>query len=226
MKEPTLRQMEIIACIYWRKENFGIVKFKDLVGDIGISFATLADHLKALIKKGFIEQTSKEPRNLNFNDEIELTVDGEKFISELFKKIDISKNMTTLQIIHKIKEYMSITYPSRPKKMGFYDKNATLSKVLDELMAKNPVEPIITSIVMYTELDGNLDIIAQTSKDTYINISRAKLNLEIRNGRIASIAIPVALRGELLHKNLMNILGKSWSWTSFVAKNSGCRKLS
>ena len=65
MYELTWRQAQALLSIYWRSKNYGKVMVKDLVGDLGVAFVTLFDHLKALRDKGLIV-LPREPRNLDF----------------------------------------------------------------------------------------------------------------------------------------------------------------
>jgi hypothetical protein len=44
--------------------------------------------------------------------------------------------------------------------------------------------------------------------------------MQIRNGRIASIAIPISLRGSISQKDLEEILGNNWSWPGITKGHS------
>ena len=71
-----------------------------------------------------------------------------------------------------------------------------MPKHFEELVEKNPLEPILTTISMYNELDNQLNLIRIKDPKEYTHLSRVQLNLEIRNGRLASLAIPVAVRNQ------------------------------
>lgn len=220
----TLRQSQAIVSIYQRTLSIGNAKITDLLADMGVAHATLADHLAALQRKWYI-QTPKDkngnqrpPRNLSSQDKITITEKGKRAAKTVMKYVDVS-----------YKDYAAGAFFTRLKKSYepkwyqqnlFGTKNSSFAKAFEELIDKNPSEPVLTTIVMYTDLDSQLSLMRLSNKEEYVTLSRAKLNLEIRNGRLASIAIPAAIRNRTKLTSLKQLLRNSWSWTGAVSSTS------
>lgn len=211
----TWRQKQSLISIYWRINNLGNATFSDVVGDTGVAFATMAGHLRRLRDKQLI-QCRGEPINMTFDDDLVLTEQGNEIARSFLDKIGSSVN-DPIDVIHsKLKvDYEGISHsPSN----GFnLNSRSTFSKSYNDLIKeRNLTEPVITSIALYTELDSQLNLLKETDKPTYLSLTKNKLNLEIRCGRLSSIAIPIMLRGYMPHKELKNILESSWSWLNTV----------
>ena len=202
----------------------GNVKIADLLADMGVAHATLADHLAALQRKWYIQTPKDEngnqrpPRNLSSQDKITITKKGKKVAKTIMKSVDVSYN-----------DYAPGAFFTRLKKSYepkwfqlnlFGTKNSSFAKAFEELIDKNPSEPVLTTISMYTDLDSQLSLMRLSNIDEYVALSRAKLNLEIRNGRLASIAIPTAIRNRTKLTSLKQLLRNSWSWTGAVSSTS------
>ena len=217
----TLRQTQALISIAYRNKNLGIVKLSNLITDMGVSFATLADHLNALYKTNYIYTiNNKKPRNLNFSEEIFITASGEKHAELIMKSINASYSDSSTSIFNKIKK----SFEPRTVQLNLNNtKTASFAKAFEQLIKKNPSEPVLTSIAMYTDLDSQLNLMRVENKEKYVQLSRAKLNLEIRNGRLASIAIPTAIRGTTRLSDLKEILGDTWSWMGTVGSTSNRR---
>lgn len=227
LRKLTFRQKQVLVSIYWRLENFGKCTSSDLVGDIGVSFRTLADHLSALMNslsdKDFVIVTSgKKPRNMSFHDEVMLTDSGRKNAEKILRENSTNLNDALPSIFDKIR--MSFEKPGKFKQQTVYgyfvNKNSKFSEVFNRIVKENPVEPIVTALSMYTELDTMLDLLKKKDNREYQQISQVKLNIEIRCGRILSIAVPVALRGQIGNSELFDVLGGSWSWLKTVNPQS------
>jgi DNA-binding MarR family transcriptional regulator len=223
----TLRQAQALTCIAYRKTIFSVVRFSDLITDMGVSFVTLADHLGALKKRGLIRTQAKYTRNLDFSDEITITRGGDAVASLLMQKIGATYgNETMPEIFARLRNML---FEPEPKTVSgqqidlLFNKTTTrtsFAKAFNKLVIENPTEPVLTSIAMYTDLDSQLVLIHLKDKEKYKILSRARLNLEIRNGRLASIAIPAAIRGTSRFEELSDILAGSWSWMATVASRS------
>lgn len=212
----TWRQKQTLTSIFWRSNNFGKVTFSDVVGDVGVAFVTLAGHLKSLQSKNILEKT-KVPLNMTFCDELKLTELGRKMASDFLKNHNLTINNPLDVIFDKLKvDYENM--PHKVQKTGFYlNSGSTFSKAFNELIkGKNLTEPIISSIALYTELDSQLNLIKTMDRDTYLSLTKSKLNIEIRTGRLASIALPIMLHGKMPQIELKNVLGYSWSWLGTV----------
>jgi DNA-binding MarR family transcriptional regulator len=223
----TLRQSQALTCIAYRKEIFQIVKVSNLITDMGVAFATLADHLAALKKRGYIETEAKFTRNLEFSDPIFLTKTGKAISDRLMEKIGATYGNDTTQVIfERLKEKYD---PERKPSTGYETdlffnivntKTSSFAKAFKKLVIDNPAEPVLTCIDMYTDLDTQLSLMCVNDTQKYKLLSRALLNLEIRNGRLASIAIPAAVRGTARIDELNEVLAGSWSWLGTVASRS------
>ena len=226
----TLRQAQALISIAYRKNVFGIVRFSDLITDMGVAFATLADHLQPLKNGNFIRVPKKHTHSLGFSDEITITLAGGKLADKLMHSIDASYGNTTMQAIF---EKLRVLFEPEPQLLPGYQidlnfnrtntKTSSFAKAFKELVIQNPTEPVLTSITMYTDLDSQLSLMRVNDNIKYKLLSRAKLNLEIRNGRLASIAIPAAIRGTARFAELQSMLSGSWSWTGAVASRSNRR---
>lgn len=219
----TLRQMQAICSIASRKNNFGSAKLTDLITDMGVSSGTLAGHLNALKKAGYIEipEYRKNTRGLGFYDEIFITESGREYAQKIMKRINSTYNDTPTQVFEKIKK---IFEPKTFQTNLFNEtKTASFAKAFEKLVNQNPSEPVLTSIAMYTDLDSRLNLIRSKDKQKYKTLSSAKLNLEVRNGRLASIAIPTVMRGTTKLSELKQMLGDSWCWMGTVDAASNRR---
>lgn len=220
----TLRQSQALVSVYQRTLSLGNVKIADLLADMGVAHATLADHLSALQRRWYIQTPKDEngnqrpPRNLSSQDRITITEKGKRTAKTVMKAVDVS-----------YKDYAPGAFFTRLKKSYepkwfqlnlFGTKNSSFAKAFEELINKNPSEPVLTTIVMYTDLDSQLSLMRLRDKEEYVVLSRAKLNLEIRNGRLASIAIPTAIRNRTKLTSLKQLLRNSWSWTGAVSSTS------
>lgn len=221
----TLRQAQVLVSVAYWKNLVTVVRLSDLIGSIGVSFATLADHLEELQRQRYIlTPQDRRPHNLSFKDEIVLTEGGEIRAKQIMQLIGASyKEDTPATIFEKIRTNFR---PKRAK--GFQvdlffkrvTKTASFAKAFAKLFVNNRSEPVLTSIAMYTDLDTQLSLIKTQSTKRYRLLSTAKLNLEIRNGRIASIAIPTAIRGTTKQSELHKVLSDSWSWMGAVSSRS------
>jgi len=219
-----LRQAQALISVAQRTHTLGNVKLADLITDMGVAFVTLADHLQALQREGYV-QTPKDangeyrlPRNLGFQDEITITEQGKEVAKEIAESVKVSyADHTASSIFEKLKRSYE---PKWFQQNLFGTKNSSFAKAFEELIDKNPSEPVLTTISMYTELDSQLSIMRTNNNDEYVELSRAKLNLEIRNGRLASIAIPTAIRNVTKLTYLKQMLRDSWSWTGAVSTTS------
>jgi DNA-binding MarR family transcriptional regulator len=220
----TLRQAQALVSIAYRKNLFSVVRLSDLIGDMGVGFATLADHLEELHNQRYIlTPQDRRPHNLRFSDEITLTEGGEIRANKIMEMIGASyKDDNPTVIFEKVKanfqpktaKGLQVDLWLRPT------KTASFAKAFEKLFNNNRSEPVLTSIAMYTDLDTQLSLIHNVDKDMYQLLSMAKLNLEIRNGRLASIAIPTAIRGTTQFSELGKVLTDSWSWMGTVSSRS------
>jgi hypothetical protein len=216
----TLRQAQTLIAIDYRSKNFGYVKLGNLITDMGVAFATLASHLNSLNKSGCIKIPKTNAKNLNFDDKVELTIKGKHLADHFVKSINTDYKKTFTNIFSDLKKFYEPTV-----QFTLENKTATSSfaKAFERLVNQNPSEPVLTSIAMYTDLDNILNLMRISDNETYKKISTSKLNLEIRNGRLASIAIPTAIRGNTKFSELRKILGDSWSWMGTVQSASKTR---
>ncbi len=219
----TLRQIQALVSIAYRKKNLGIVKLTDLITDMGVSFSTLADHLDALKKLLYIETPeNKNTYNLSFYDDLIITAKGEQLAGIIMKSINASFGDTPTLIFEKLKKLFNPT----EVQMNLFNtptKTASFAKAFEQLVKDNPTEPVLTSIAMYTDLDSQLNLMRSTDLAKYKTLSTVKLNLEIRNGRLASIVIPTAIRQTTKYSELRQILGDSWCWMGTVGATSNKR---
>jgi hypothetical protein len=221
-KPLTWRQKQSLIALYWRNKNYGSATFSDVVGDTGVAFATLAGHLKALGTKGLL-YCRTDPRNMSFNEKLEITDQGNHVAEKSLDQLNASINDTIGTIFTKLKtEYEDA--PISPSTGYNLNNRSNFSKAYTNLIKnKNLTEPVITSIALYTELDSQLNLLRTSDNDTYLSLSKSKLNIEIRSGRLSSIAIPIMLRGQIPQHELMSILGNSWSWLNTVDHRSVTR---
>ena len=221
--ELTLRQSQVLVLVAQKTRNFGIVKISDLLTDTGVAHATLADHLSALQRDGYIQTPAdsngkqRPPRNLSSKDRITLTKEGKKLAQEVMNGVRASYKEMPSRIFGKLKRHYE---PKWYQQNLFGTKNTSFAKAFEELVERNPSEPVLTTISMYNELDSQLSLMRKFDPDEYVQLSRAKLNLEIRNGRLASITIPVAIRNRTKLSSVKKMLSDSWSWTGTVSSTS------
>ncbi len=219
----TLRQAQVLLCTAHKIYNYNFCKFADLLADTGVAHATLADHLAALQRRGYIQTPAgkdglpRPPRNLYAPDDIYITDSGKQVAGEILISIEGSYNDCTSALFLKLKKDCE---PKWIQKNLFGNKNTSFAKAFEELVERNPLEPVLTTIAMYNELDSQLNLIRDKKPEEYVELSRAKLNLEIRNGRLASIAVPVALRNRTKLSSIQQMLYDSWSWAGTVSSVS------
>lgn len=218
----TIRQTQALCSIAYRNKNIGYIKVTDLITDMGVSASTLAGHLNSL--KGLKLINTPDDRNargLGFLDEIFITSIGERIAEDTLKSIDATYNNTPSEIFEKLKKLFE---PKTVQLNLFHEtKTASFAKAFEKLVNQNPSEPVLTSIAMYTDLDSRLNLIRSKDEKKYKTLSSAKLNLEIRNGRLASIAIPTVMRGTTKLSELKQMLGDSWCWMGTVNAASNKR---
>jgi hypothetical protein len=220
IKKLTWRQKQTLFSVYWRIKNFGTATFSDVVGDIGVAFITMSEHLKSLQDKDVIVKGPKPPINMNFDDKLELTEYGIKTANDELYKINSSINDSLDLIFDRLKsEYEK---EGHVKSTGFNLNSNSFSKAYSNLIQnKNLTEPVITSIALYTELDSQLNFLRMDKVDkklnpVYSSLTQHKLNTIIRTGRLSSIAIPIMLRGQVPSSEVRNILEDSWTWLNTV----------
>lgn len=219
----SLRQAEVLVAIYWRYYNYGVVKVRDLVGDIGVAFSTLFDHLKNLRNKGLIDIPSgKKTMNLGPNDTVILTDLGRKLASELLLKCGVSEKDVLAKVLDSIRRLYE-TKKKRHYMMYGLSNKAIASNIINKLFDNNPTEPVSTTLAMYSDLDPQLFLLRHSDKEEFVKLSRVLLNVGIRIGRIASIVIPVGLRSSIREDRLRDILDKSWSWPGIVPSSTRMR---
>jgi len=219
----TLRQSQVLVFTARKFHNYGFVKFSDLLADTGVAHATLADHLAALQQDGYIQTprdkdgNQRPPRNLSATDKIDITEEGKKVALRIVNSLNASYNEGAASIFAKLKKEYE---PKWIQQNLFGNKITSFAKAFEELVERNPLEPVLTTISMYNELDSQLSLIRRKDLNEYIQLSRAKLNLEIRNGRLASIVIPVAIRNRTKLTSIKKMLNDSWSWAGTVSSVS------
>jgi hypothetical protein len=231
----TKRQYEVLACIYLRKHVYNKAEFIDLIGDLGISSNTLADHLDSLASKGLVPPSPYKKRKTeknglekykvetptyrykNHHGKIELTPLGETTILNVMNDLKISPNESRISALSKIKEINQTTKSYHGLRS---ERKSDFSKAFNELIIKDPTEPVISSVGMYTELDNQLGRLMIENPELYLQLSKTKLNLPIRNGRIASLVIPLALRHQMKTKEITSNLENGWNWFGSVNKNT------
>jgi DNA-binding MarR family transcriptional regulator len=220
----TLRQAQALLSASYRTKTLGLVTVGDLITDMGVAFGTLANHLKMLKKHGFIETPDDEtPINLLFSDKLTVTPCGETTAQTFLRSVKSNyQDCTPKSLFTDLRKYYE---PSGIQLDLFLNKTVSFAKAFEKIVAKNPTEPVLTSIAMYTDLDSQLSVLQSRDNPKYQILSTAKLNLEIRNGRLASIAIPTALRApsSLRIGELWRILENSWSWMGTVTTRSAKR---
>jgi DNA-binding MarR family transcriptional regulator len=219
----TLRQSQVLVSASQKINNYGICKFSDVLGDTGVGHATLSDHVKALQRDGYMttpldeDGSQRLPRNLSAPDLLSVTPKGKSVALEILNSIGLTYDASATTIFTRLKKEYE---PKWIQQNLFGNKNTSFAKAFEELVEKNPLEPVLTTIAMYNELDSQLRLIRNRDVDEYVHISRAKLNLEIRNGRLASIAIPVAIRNRTKLSSMKEMLYDSWSWAGTVSSVS------
>lgn len=225
VKRLTWRQTEVLLSIYSRLNNFGYVSAGDIVSDSGVSIATVGNHLRSLEERELISQPEgKNVKNLNFGDMLTLTAKGIRYAENQLRAINANKNDSIKTIYEKNKIYYQAQ--SNQPRLGYnIDSKSPFSKIFNEIIDENKTEPVITSMAMYSELDSQLALFSETDKAMYSSFSRSKLHMEIRSGRIASIAVPISMRGNISQIDLFRILGDSWSWPGIVNVKSIYRYL-
>lgn len=225
IKKLTWRQNEVLLSIYLRLQNFGYVSAGDIVSDSGVSIATVGNHLKSLFDMGLISQPEgKKVKNLNFGDMLNLTQEGINRAEYQLCAIKADKKESIKDVYGKNRAYFQSR--SHRRKLGYFiDSKSPFSKVFNEIIEENKTEPVITSMAMYSELDSQLALFSELNRSAYSLFSRTRLNMEIRSGRIASMAIPISLRGNISQSDLFRVLGDSWSWPGIVSVKSIYRYL-
>lgn len=221
----TTRQIEVLTCVVLRKHLYGNTKFIDLLGDMGISSYTLADHLDALASKEmikpspYVNRKTLKPtfRYKNNHGLIELTKVGEGTIHKIMSDLKISPTDSKVKALEKVRTLNQAKQQYHGLRRA---RKSEFSNAFNELIVENPTEPVISSIGMYTELDSQLGLLASLDNKLYLELSRTKLNLPIRNGRIASLVIPVALRQQMPTSQMTSNLEHSWHWFRNVNKNT------
>ena len=229
MVKLTPRRKQLLVAIGWRIHHYGVCKVADLLGDIGISHLALFDHLEPLKKMNFVEFEGKA-RNLSSNSEIILTSLGQRKFEEILNESNASLNEPLNEVLEKIVYRYMIPPRGRTKQKTLQDTTLEISPdakitkkilaIMHKLFSKNITEPIITSLTMYSDIDQLLYELKKQKNPLFTKISRVWLNLEIRVGRLAGIAIPVALKGMLPYYKLLDVLRTSWAWPAIVSSNS------
>lgn len=224
-KKLSRRQIEVLMCTYLRRYTFGSTRFIDLLGDIGVSIYTLTDHLDALaareliLPSPYVNRKTMVPtfRYKNHQGVIELTKLGENTILQIMQELQILPNDSIISALAKIRE----RYKTERLSHGLRrERKSEFSDAFNALIWNNPTEPVISSIGMYTELDSQLGLLAASNNKVYLELSRTKLNLPIRNGRIASLIIPIALRQQMPTIQVRASLEHSWNWFRTVNDNT------
>ncbi len=214
----TLRQSELLISLAKRKKELGLVKLSDLIYDMGVGYATLADHLNKLKELKLVKTPNdKKPMNLGFEDKIFITDYGEQLAKKILSNLDITYSHASEEIFKKLE-----TKFSSNNQIPLFGGRVleSFSKSFEQLIEKNSLEPIMTSIAMYTELDSTLNLLKNTKYHEYLDLSVARLHLEIRNGRLASITLPIAIRQNIRYPEVRKVLGNSWSWLKTVNNTS------
>lgn len=212
-KKLTFRQTEVLLSIYKRLKKYGFAHAGGIVTDSGVSIATVGNHLAKLKEFEFIDQPeNKKVKYLNFNDKIILTPEGETHAESHLASIKATNDDSITTIYEKNKMQYQNRSDSRRKSGYNIDSKSPFSKIFNEIMMENKTEPVVTSLAMYSELDSQLAMLSKSGSSLYSKLSFSNLNTEIRSGRIASIAIPIALRGNIRQQELFKILGDGWSW--------------
>jgi hypothetical protein len=201
----------------YRIKTFGFVTIGELISDLGVAFGTLANHLEMLQKHILIKTPDdNRPHNLDFSDKLTITPEGETVAQKFLCLLEANyEDYNPKSLFGKLRKF----YEPKGIQLDLYlNKTVSFAKAFEKIIAKNPTDPVLTSIAMYTDLDSQLSVLKSKDNKKYKLLSTAKLNLEIRNGRLASIAIPVALRApsSLRIIELLRILENSWSWMGTV----------
>lgn len=199
---------------------YGRVRCYETLSDLGVSIGTLANHLHRLVKKGLVDNPpSGNARYLNYDEEVVLTKKGREKARRVMEEFGFTMDNPISQITRKLEKHKT----SQRRKAGYGTVATQISsfeKTFRELIEMNPTEPVLTSIAMYTELDSQLHELRRIDRKLYRLLSSHKLSLEIRNGRLASIAIPVVLKQQINQYDLDWMLGSSWSWMGTVNAKS------
>lgn len=225
VRKLTWRQTEVLLSIYLRMKNFGCVSAGDIVSDSGVSINTVGNHLEALQRRGMISQPDgKNVKNLNFHEKLNLTADGISYSEYQLSQINATAKEPITSVYEKNRSYYK--KQSNWTGLGYnLNSNSPFSRVFREIIEENKTEPVITSMAMYSELDSQLALFSETDKKMYSYFSKSRLHMEIRSGRIASIAIPISLRGNISQTDLFKILGDGWSWPGIANVKSLYRYL-
>ncbi len=219
-KKLTWRQKQTLLSIHWRTKNFGTATFSDIVGDIGVAFITMSEHLHSLQEKGAVVKGEKHTMNMDFDDKLELTEEGNNAANEELRKINSSINDPLDLIFDRLKT--NYEKAGHTRSTGFNLNSNSFSKAYTNLIKnKNLTEPVVTSIALYTELDSQLNFLRMNKVDgklnpIYSSLTQHKLSTVIRTGRLSAIAIPIMLRGQVPQNEVRNILEDSWAWLNTV----------
>jgi hypothetical protein len=205
----------------------GVVNVKDVLGRLGTGLRTLNEHIEKLAKSGYLTMpTTSAPLCLKFDDSINLTPKGFSKASEIMNSLGFENHPSLEAMLESVKEIFEKkatqqTLSGKPYTRG--RGKSIFSDSFETLINNDPIEPLVTTIAMYTELDNQLNGLREgnrTSNELYKTISKAYLNLEIRGGRISSIVIPITLNGQVPVHELSTRLGSSWCWPGMVSRNS------
>ncbi len=219
----SLRQIQVLVDATQKIHSYGLCKVSDLLGTTGVGHATLFDHIKALQDDGYIqtpldaEGKQRLPFNLSAPDQVFVTQPGNKLALDILNFLGVTINESATSVFQKLKKEFE---PKWVQKNLFGTKNTSFAKAFEELVLLNPLEPVLTTISMYNELDNQLNLIRTKDPEEYIHLSRVQLNLEIRNGRLASLVIPIAVRNQTKQTSIKKMLGESWSWAGTVSATS------
>ena len=228
----TIRRAQVLLSVAMQLNVFHRAKFSSTLGDVGVAPSTLNTHFKNLEKLGLIKINGTSD-----NADIVLTDAGNAKSNELMLKLGFSYSDPYKSVYDKLNASIESRLFNKSKNrksstiLSFLDENyiqistslSGFSSGFNEIILNNPSEPVLTSMLLYSDLDGRFEIIRKENQEVYNKLSRSTLNLTTRNGRLASIVIPVIMRGSTAKNELTVALGNSWSWLGTVDSSSLAR---
>ena len=221
----TWRQTEVLLGIYVRVKKNDFATIGNLITDLGLSITTVGNHLKSLDgKKLILPPESKKTKYSGYERHLLLTQKGVKNAEYLLSLINASITDPLTTIYEKNLNFCGNVSSSSHPWHCYRTTPSPFSKAFNDILENNPLEPFTVSMAMYSELDGQLALLAQANDERYMKLSLNNLHMQIRNGRISSIAIPISLRGSISQSDLNGILGTSWSWPGITKGHSSSQR--
>ena len=172
----TIRRAQVFLSVAMQLNVFHRAKFSSTLGDVGVAPSTLNTHFKNLEKLGLIKINGTSD-----NADIVLTDAGNAKSNELMLKLGFSYSDPYKSVYDKLNASIESRLFNKSKNrksstiLSFLDENyiqistslSGFSSGFNEIILNNPSEPVLTSMLLYSALDGRFEIIRKENQEVY-----------------------------------------------------------